>query len=702
MNAIAKRDFQSYMHTFIGWLFIGVLWAFWSFFVANYNFIGLNSGIASTLTASEIIFLILMPILCMRSFSDEQRTKTDQMLFTAPVSVGKIVLGKFFALVRVYSIPVILMCLYPLILSRFGTVSFVQSYVAILGVWLYGLACIAVCVFASSLTENPIIAAVLGFAFLFLGYLVPSIQNMVSNSTVSKVLGAFDICGRFEDFLQGTFDLSAMIYLIVVIFLFLFLTAQVLQKRRFVFSKKTFSLGAYSSTMIIVAIAAAVIVNFAAAQLPTSLKSVDLTTNGIYSLTDDTKNMLTDLDKDVTIYVLASEDDADNTIKHLVENYAAASDHISVQYIDPVSNPTFIQKYTTDTSNLYMNSLVVECGDRYKIVNSSDMYETSVDYNTYQQKTTGFDGEGQVTSAIDYVTRDNLPKIYTLTGHGETTLSTTFSDALSKLNIDSTDLDLMQNDTVPDDAQAVIIYGPTSDLSDDDLQKLEDYCNNGGNLIAVINYEGGADLTNYNKLLADFGISTSSDIVLDSDSSRYYQYPFYLLPNVQSDDITSQVDNGYIMSPFSTPLVTDDSNKDITYTPLLVTSENSYTRGNVESQSDLQPSDSDTMQAYNVGVKAVRSDDNGGGTAIVYSSNYIFNDNANQMVSGSNLNLFNGTVSALVNTDSSISIPVKEYADASLTIATSTGVTLTIFFDILLPIVILASGLVIWLRRRKK
>ena len=156
------------------------------------------------------------------------------------------------------------------------------------------------------------------------------------------------------------------------------------------------------------------------------------------------------------------------------------------------------------------------------------------------------------------------------------------------------------------------------------------------------------------------------------------------------------------MSPFSTPLVTDDSNKDITYTPLLVTSENSYTRGNVESQSDLQPSDSDTMQAYNVGVKAVRSDDNGGGTAIVYSSNYIFNDNANQMVSGSNLNLFNGTVSALVNTDSSISIPVKEYADASLTIATSTGVTLTIFFDILLPIVILASGLVIWLRRRKK
>jgi len=702
MNAIARRDFKSYMHTFIGWLFIGILWAFWSFFVANYNFIGLKADITSSLSASEIIFLILMPILCMRSFSDEQRTRTDQLLFTAPVSVGKVVLGKFFALVRVFTIPVLLMCLYPLILSRFGTVSFLQNYAAIFGVWLYGLACIAICVFASSLTENPIIAAVLGFAFLFLGYLVPSIQNMVSNKAISNVIGALDICGKFETFLQGTFDLSALIYLIVVICLFLFLTVQVLQKRRFVFSKKTVSLGAYSSTMIVVAIAAAVIVNLAAAQLPESVKSVDLTKNGIYSLTDDTKNMLADLDKDVTIYMLDKENNADSTIKHLIENYAAASDHIKVEYVDPVSNPTFIQKYTEDTSNLYMDSLIVECGDRYKIVNSSDMYQTSVDYSTYSQQTTGFDGEGQVTSAIDYVTRDNLPKVYTLTGHGETSLTSTFKDALSKLNIDSEDLDLMQNDTVPDDAQAVIIYGPTSDLSTDDLQKLEDYCNNGGNLIAVINYQGGAELANYNTLLADFGISTSPDIVLDSENSRYYQYPFYLLPNVQTDDITSDIDNGYIMSPFSTPLVTDDSKKDITYTPLLVTSDSSYVRGSVESEDDLQPSDSDTLQAYNTGVKAVRSSDDGGGTAIVYSSIYIFNDNANQMVSGSNLSLFNGSVSALVNTASAISIPVKEYTNTTLTIATSAGVMLTIVFDILAPIAIMACGLVIWLRRRKK
>ncbi|MEE8885111.1 MAG: Gldg family protein [Eubacteriales bacterium] len=701
MNAIAKRDFRSYMHTFIGWLFIGVLWAFWSFFVANYNFLGLDSSITSALSASEIIFLILMPILCMRTFADEQRLRTDQMLFTSPVSVGKIVFGKFMGAAAVFTIPVVLMGLYPLIFTAFGTVQLKENFVAILGVWLYGLACIAICIFASSLTENPIIAAVLGFAFLFIGYLIPSIQNMVSNSTISSIIGVLDICDRFEGFLSGTYSVPDTIYLIVVILLFLFLTTQVLQKRRYVFSKGNLSIGAYSSASIAVAIAVAIFANLAASQLPDSLKSVDLTASGMYSITDDTKELLADLEDDVTIYVLNSENDADNTIKKLVENYAAESDHITVEYVDPVANPTFVTQYTDDTSNLYMDSLIVECGDRYKIVNSSDMYEYSIDYSTYSQTITGFDGEGQLTSAIDYVTSDDLPVVYTLTGHGETSLSSTFTDALAKLNVDTTDLDLMQNDSVPDDAEAVIIYGPTSDLSTDDLQKLEDYCNNGGNLIYVVNYED-PDLTNFNTLLSDFGISVGTELVLDGDSSRYYQYPFYLLPNIESDDITADIENGYVMSPFSTALTTDTSNDNITYTTLLDTSDSGYLRGTVEDESDLQLQDGEETQSYTVGVKAERSEDDGGGTAIVYSSIYIFDENANQMVSGSNLNLFNGTISAVVNVESSVSIPVKEYADSSLTIATSTAVTLIVVFVILVPIAVLVSGLVIWLRRRKR
>lgn len=102
MSAIIKKDVRSYFNTFTGWLFIGLLWMFLSFFISYYNFFSLSSDMSAALSVIVLILLILIPILSMRSFADEQKQKTDQLLFTAPVSVGKVVLGKFFALAAVY------------------------------------------------------------------------------------------------------------------------------------------------------------------------------------------------------------------------------------------------------------------------------------------------------------------------------------------------------------------------------------------------------------------------------------------------------------------------------------------------------------------------------------------------------------------------------------------------------------------------
>ncbi|MGN0363993.1 MAG: Gldg family protein [Bilifractor sp.] len=754
MKAITKKDFQSNFHSITGWLFIAVFWAFLSFFVANYNFLGLSSDLTSALGTVEIIFLILMPILCMRSFSEEQRQKTDQILFTAPVSVGQVVFQKFLALAAVYTIPVLMTCIYPLILKAFGNVSFGSNYIAILGVWLYGMVCIAICIFASSLTENPIVAAVLSFLFLFVMYLIPTIENMFTSSTVlTKILEAINVRGQFENFLSGSLSITAIIYLATVIFLFLFLTTQIIQKRRYSISKKTFALGAYSSAMIVVVLAITVIVNLAAAKLPDSLQNIDVTSNRLYSLTDDTKNLVSGLDQDVTIYVLDKESSSDETLNKTLKSYEALSDHINVSYIDPATDPTFIQKYTDDTSNIYMNSLIVVCGDKSKIVNFSDIYETSMDYTTYSQKTTGYDGEGQITSAIDYVTGSSNPVIYTLTGHNETSLSTTFTDAVSKMNIDLEDLDLMQNDSIPDDAEAVIINAPTTDLSSDDLQKLEDYLGKGGNLIAVTNYKATGDMTNYKALLSWYGVTLQDGVVMDSDSSRYYQYPTYLLPNVESDTITSGITNGYIMAPFSQEVTYNSDDSSVTYTPLLETSESAYSHSSVNSASDMEQTDSDKLSTRILGLKAVKSlgssadgsdesvsssstngtqssssttgnsvsssaadesvvssssasgnssEDNSSSTAIIYTSSYIFNDNANEMVSGSNLSLFSGSIQAVSKDTATLSIPSKSVDDTTITMATHTAVIMTILFVILIPVALLAFGIAIWMIRKKK
>lgn len=708
MLAIIKKDIRSSFHTVIGWLFIAVLWLFLSYFVLYYNFLNLSSSLASPLGTMELIMIILIPILCMRSFADEKRQKTDQVLFTAPVSVGKVVLGKFIALAVIFTVPVLMLCMYPLIFSAYGTVAFLENYVAIIGFWLLGLACIAICVFASSLTENPLIAAVISFLILFLIYLVPSFSSAISSSStaVSNILDALSMFDQYEAFLNGTLSVTAIIYLGSVIFLFLFLTTQVIQKRRYSVSRKTLSFGVYSSAMIVVALAITVVVNVVGAKLPTSLQSIDLTSNKMYSITDDTKDFMKDLDQDVTIYVLSSKKDSDDTLNKTLEQYKEMSDHVEVTYIDPAEDPTFIQQYTDDTSSLYQNSLVVESGDRYKIINYSDIYESSIDYETYSSETTGYDAEGQITSAISYVTSDDMPKVYLLTNHGEQSLGSSFTEALSKLNIDSAELDLMTEDAVPDDAQAVLILSPTSDLSTDDVDKLEAFFDKGGNVIVTTNYEADGEMTNFKSLLSYFGITLGDGIVMDDDDGRYYRYPSYLLPVVAPDDITSDVTsgNGYILMPFAQPLTTDDSSEDVTFTTLLSTSESGYVHESADTEADLQKTSDDKTGTQIVGVKAEKKiDDDTTSTAVVYSSEYLFSDDADQMVSGSNSQLFSGSVSAVTEaSESSISIPAKEFGDTSLTVSAGSAIMIGVIFIILIPAALVIAGVAIWLVRRRK
>lgn len=118
-----------------------------------------------------LILVFTIPILTMKIVADERRLKTDQLILTSPISVGKTVVGKFLALVTIYLIPVLIMCVYPLILSRFGEVSFRLAYTNILGLFLYGCAFIAIGVFISSITESQVISAILSIVILFMGYM---------------------------------------------------------------------------------------------------------------------------------------------------------------------------------------------------------------------------------------------------------------------------------------------------------------------------------------------------------------------------------------------------------------------------------------------------------------------------------------------------------------------------------------------------
>lgn len=285
MRAIYKRELKAYFSSMTGYIFMAFIIFLVGIYFTAYNLTYGLSNFGIVLHASVFAFLIVVPILTMRLLAEERKQKTDQMLITSPIRVTDIILGKYLALLTIFTIPVLLFMAYPLILSKFGEVSFKMAYTAISGYYLLGAAYLSVGLFISSVTESQVIAAVLGFGILLASYMTEGLTSFISgtafasfigfsaviiifmlvlylftksllaavttgvileviltafyifNSSIfegalSRVLSIADLAGRYESFVLGIFDITGVVYYLSVIFLFIFLTVQSIEKRR--------------------------------------------------------------------------------------------------------------------------------------------------------------------------------------------------------------------------------------------------------------------------------------------------------------------------------------------------------------------------------------------------------------------------------------------------------------------------------------
>ena len=189
MLAIYKRELKSYFHSMTGCVFIAFLVMFTGIYFMAYN---LNAGypyFSYTLSGSLIVFLVGIPLLTMRSFSEERKTKTDQLLLTAPVRLTKVVLGKYFAMVTVLAVPNVIFCLFPLLIKLQGTAYLLVDYSSIAVFFLLGCVYLAIGMFMSSLTESQIIAFISTFGILLLLYLWDGILSFLPGSALSGMIG---------------------------------------------------------------------------------------------------------------------------------------------------------------------------------------------------------------------------------------------------------------------------------------------------------------------------------------------------------------------------------------------------------------------------------------------------------------------------------------------------------------------------------
>lgn len=703
MTAIYKRELRSYFQSVIGWLFMAAL-----LFLSGLYFFAINlmfgyGSLADTISSILFLLILAVPILSMRILAEERRQKTDQLILTAPVSIESIVLGKYLSMLTIFTIPVLVMMTYPLILSRFGTVAMRESYTAILMYYLLGAACLAVCLFLSSITESQVIAAVLGFAVLFLGYMMGSICELISSTgnIVTQVLSIFDFYSRLQNAFQGTLSGADVLYFLSIIAVFLFLTVQSIQKRRYQISVHSFKFGAYSSGMIALVLAAAVFLNLAVSQLPERYTTLDMTSQKLYSLTSVTEQVLKNLDQDVTIYVLDSEDGQDATLGQTLRKYADLSGHIQIEYKDPVVSPDFYKNYTD--GSVTMNSLIVESGERFRVIDYSDIYETSYDYYSYSSSVTGYDAEGQLTSAIAYVTKEDMPVLYLLEGQDELSLEASFTDGLKKANLDTASLQLLTEDGVPEDAAGVLILAPNKDISSDDADKLIAYLDQGGKLMMTLEYTENfaEDMPNFQRVLDYFGLSVEPGLIVEGNADHYYQTPLYLLPEISYDTLTAGVTDSYIFMPYAMGVRAAET-EGVTVTELLSSSEESYTKQEISNMEDLKKAEGDAEGPFLVGLSAEKELDSGSASLILYTSSQLFTEAANNMVGDTNLTLFTNAVSSMAGQTDNISVPVKSYETPVVAVSQSTAFTLAAVLMVILPVGMIAAGLTIWIKRRRR
>lgn len=469
------------------------------------------------------------------------------------------------------------------------------------------------------------------------------------------------------------------------------------------FSKKHIKNGSYSMTMTVVFIAVVIVINMIVGELPSKYTEIDVSGQKLYSIGDETKELLSELEKDVTIYQIAQSGGEDEVITSLLKKYEDESEHIKVEQKDPVVNPKFASEYTTD--NLSANSLIVTCGDRSKVIDYNNMYESDIDYQTYSYQTTGFDGEGQITSAIGYVTSENLPILYTLTGHGETELGSTMKEGIEKANMEIKSLNLVSEGSVPEDADCLFIGSPSTDISSDEKDAILEYLENGGKAMMFSDYNENK-MENFDEILANYGLERTEGIVFEGDSQHYaMQMPYYILPDVGSAEAVSGMSSdGYmVLAPFAQGIVqADDVRSTVVVNSLLSTSDQAYSKSNLSSGS-LEKEDGDTDGPFDVGVSVTENVDDEETKLVYYSASSLLDSQVNQMVSGGNEKLVMESLKWMVDTEETVtvSIPSKSLQVSSLMIPGYDASFWKICVMGVIPGFFLVAGFVVWFKRRR-
>lgn len=435
-----------------------------------------------------------------------------------------------------------------------------------------------------------------------------------------------------------------------------------------------------------------VVVNLFLSQLPASWTHFDTTDIGLYSLSDFTRQVLSGLEEEVDIYLVAQYGSEDSIVQELLSRYEGSSSRVRVRQVDPALEPDTLARFAP---SIEANSVIVSGQDRFHILSPSKLY---VDSGAGAQ----FAGEQEITGAISFISSGKSPKLYLLSGHGEGVLPSYMAQAITRENIVMEELRLSTGKAVPDDADVLVLYTPERDLLKEETDLLLEYLKSGGRMILV-----GGNMSqpspNLDALGAHYGITREMGIIIERNSNYYLeQYPSYVLAGIAGHMITQPLlDKGYfILSPMSFGLApAEEVRESVVSAPLLYTTQTSLSI----SGDNLEGGQVDAYAQgpFTVGLSVEEEGPEGKARLVWFTSPYLLLEEVNELSSGANGDLFLNTVSWMCDFDQGISIRPKNLMMDYLAIRPGTGMALGITLSAVIPIAVLAVG-VVQLRKRGK
>jgi len=471
------------------------------------------------------------------------------------------------------------------------------------------------------------------------------------------------------------------------------------------FNARTMRFGSYALVLSVIAIALLVGLNILLGlkQVRPALR-LDITQNKLFSISEQTTTVLKDMTKDVEFIVLTQEKNFTSImLKEIFKQYELKSGgKIKLRFVDLDKDPQFIKRELDPDSitGITQGDMIVKSGKKVRLINQSDLQETQYDQQTGQTYSAGLLIEQTFTGAVQSVTSEVTPIVYFLTGHGEMSPDADLSTLKGTLDINNYEVKTLKlTETVPDDASAIVVSNPTTDLLGEETAILADWLKTmGGDMIilASTNPEA-AEMPNLLSLMEPYNLKLNNDIVIEGSQQNYLEKQNYVIPQVAANEITTQLDSDSVMLllPNSrTVEILNNSKEWLNSFPIFQTSDEAARMDAASGYQEAIPGQY-LMGAATISKGGARESK----MVVLGNAGFISNEGMAQTTDNGKRYILT-MINWMQDKTDEIIIPAKDNSVPLLTMTAQSTFLVFLVLVIILPLAIIGTGVFVWMRRR--